>query len=69
MVCFPSARALSSLFPSRSPSRRDLYANISAGEYTVSQSLSTEAKTLLQGLLTLKPEDRLKAEQVLANPW
>ena len=48
---------------------RELYANISAGEYTVSQSLSSEAKALLHGLLSLEAEGRLKAEQVLASPW
>ncbi|OEH76824.1 putative protein kinase [Cyclospora cayetanensis] len=56
-------------YPFKGQKPEELYSNISAGEYTVSQSLSTEAKTLLQGLLVLNPEGRLKAEQVLANPW
>ncbi|KAL8269900.1 hypothetical protein Esti_006185 [Eimeria stiedai] len=56
-------------YPFKGQKPEELYANIAAGEYTVSQSLSSDAKTLLHGLLSLNPEGRLKAEQVLASPW
>ncbi|CDJ38781.1 protein kinase, putative [Eimeria tenella] len=56
-------------YPFKGQKPEELYANIAAGEYVVSQSLSTEVKALLQGLLFLNPEGRLKAEQVLSSPW
>ncbi|CDJ47007.1 protein kinase, putative [Eimeria brunetti] len=54
-------------YPFRGQKPEELYANISTGEYVVSQSLSEEVKALLQGLLLLNPDCRLKADQVLAS--
>eukprot|EP00457_Paulinella_chromatophora_P002685 gb/GEZN01002690.1/.p1 GENE.gb/GEZN01002690.1/~~gb/GEZN01002690.1/.p1 ORF type:complete len:713 (-),score=81.06 gb/GEZN01002690.1/:160-2298(-) len=59
--------------PFRATSRKKLLICICRGQFEFPQKhwgdISSEAKDLIQALLTLEPKERLSAEQVLAHPW
>jgi len=54
-------------------SRQETYSKIQRGEFSfddpVWEEVSTEAKSLVRGLLTLNPDDRLKCRSVLSHEW
>ena len=64
---------LSGTLPFQSENMLELFNLIKEGEYDTDQKswdhVSPEAKNLLQGLLVVDPEYRLKKEQIEAHPW
>jgi len=53
--------------------QRELFRKIKRGDYEFHEeywgTVSKEARNLIQSLLTVKPSERLDAEQALKNPW
>lgn len=60
---------LQGVFPFKGESDQELYTRIQSGEYTLFHEISKEAAALLQGLLTVDPELRPSAEEVLEFAW
>jgi len=47
----------------------NLYKKILSGEFTVSKSVSAEAKDLLKNILNTDPAKRFSVESIRAHPW
>lgn len=55
--------------PFKAPTLEELHKLILAGEFTIPDNLSQEAKDLIQGMIRLEPGDRLTIPQILSHAW
>lgn len=58
-------------YPFHHPTIANMFARIARGKFQVPMpiSLSLDARTLLRSLIRVKPEERLRPEEILAHNW
>ena len=55
--------------PFKAPTLEELHKLILAGDFTIPETLSQEAKDLIHGMIRLEPGDRLTIPQILSHAW
>ena len=55
--------------PFKAPTLEELHKLILAGDFTIPDTLSQEAKDLIHGMIRLEPGDRLTIPQILSHAW
>ncbi|CAI2382443.1 unnamed protein product [Moneuplotes crassus] len=56
-------------FPFKGKTDSELYSRISRGEIMIPDHVSDIAKSLLQKMIKIKPEERINASMILRDPW
>lgn len=60
---------LSGMMPFKADTLEDLKGLIVSGQYPSIKDISPEAESLISGLLTVDPTQRLTEDQILSHPW
>ena len=60
---------LAGQFPFRGTSEQDLYQRIQRGQYRMHELIPKEAAKLIQGMLETDPHRRIRAEQLIKDPY
>lgn len=60
---------LSGMMPFKADTLEDLKGLIVSGQYPTIKDISPEAESLIAGLLTVDPTQRLTEDQILNHPW
>ena len=55
--------------PFKAPTLEELHKLILAGDFTIPETLSDDAKDLITGMIKLEPNQRLTIPQILAHVW
>lgn len=60
---------LTGTVPFKAPNLQDLHKLILAGQFTVPDYVSEDAKSILTNMIKLEPKDRLTVPSILAHAW
>jgi serine/threonine protein kinase len=55
--------------PFKASNLEDLHKLILAGVFTIPDTVSQDAQSLIRGMIQLEPTDRLTVPQILAHAW